>query len=219
MVRKKYLVLILPILLLTSCNNNKVLRSDIEKFIASFSIDEALSTYLCAGYESNYESSYNGVVTTKTESMDFDVRDKENISYSYSFLKKENDEVVSQTISSITTENGKYIYTHNSDVSELTFEEVNNLIINFFYTSFELNVHQGGHYYGDLIIEKAYSYQDFTTIDEENSLYILDYQITNPNSSLKQLVKVNNIGMLVYEYVEVTNKGDYSRQTISVYNN
>lgn len=219
MVKKKYLVLTLPILLLTSCNNNIVLRSDIEKFIASFSIDEALSTYLCAGYESSYESSYNGVITTKNESMDFDVRDKENVSYFYSFIKKENDEVVSETTCSITTENGKYIYTHNSDVSELTFDEVNNFIIKFFYTSFELNVHQGGQYYGDLIIEKAYSYQNFTTIDEEKNLYILDYQITNTNSSLKQLVKVNNIGMLVYEEVEVTNKEDYSRQTISVHNN
>ena len=219
MVKKKYLVLVLPILLLTSCKNNLVLRSDIEKFIAPFSLEESIATYLSAGFNSDVESSIKGVVTTKHESMDFDVSDKSNISYSYSYIHTENSEVKNEITSSISTENGKYFYTYNSDVSEITYEEVNNIIINFFYKRFDLNIHQGGQYYGDLILEKAYSYQNYTTIDEEKNLYILDLHTESTNSSFKQVVEVNSLGMLVYESVEIKNVDDYSNQIISVYKN
>ena len=71
--------------LLTSCRKTPSLRSDIAQFVASFSLNEARKTYLESGYE-RVDISYEQDKTIRAiETLDFNIKDLENISYSYSY--------------------------------------------------------------------------------------------------------------------------------------
>lgn len=219
MVRKSIIGLsLLPILLLVSCNK-KTLRSDIANFIASFSLQDSIAEYLEAGYSIRTELYVDGETTITEETVDFNVRDDSSISYSYTYKTYVDDVIDENRFVTIATEEGKYVYTSETETKEISKDEVNSNVIRFFYTSDDMSYHKGGAYYGDIVLDGAYSFQNYTTIDLENNLYILDYEFkdTSVDAIIKQNVVVNQLGMLVSNYLKITTDKGFSETTFTVY--
>ena len=214
----------LPILLLNSCNQQS-LRSDIKQFIASFSLEESIKEYQEAGYDSLEVITVEGEGTTKTEeSIRFNV--KEDSPNYYHYLHKEyvNDELMVHKFIDIEEDNGKFIYhSETVDSKEITAAEMSNIVIKFFYktTTGDIDFHNYGCYYGDIVKESAYSFQNYTTIDQENGLYIVkyEYKFDQDNATIKQELSVNSLGMLVKNHAEVIAGNNSSITDIQVYKN
>lgn len=219
MVKKNYIgLLLLPILLLSSCKD-KVLRSDIKEFIASFSLSESMDAYKEAGYE------YVQIVTEKditkeVEKVDFNVKDLEHVSYQYTYQKLVNDIEVSNEFKSITTVEGEYIYSDNeTEPVEITINDVNAIVTTFFYKAKEADYHGQSMYYGDIVCDMAYDFQKYITIDNENKILNVDYTFyyTKIDTTFTQKIAVNQMGMLVNNELEITSPSGVATSYISVY--
>ena len=221
MVKKKIIGLtILPILLLSSCGQQRPLRSDIAEFIASFSLEESTKEYVEAGYTSLEESFIDGVNYKIIENLDFNVRDDTSISYEYTYKEYEEETITENKYIEIKTVDNEYYYVDESTTEKsITKAEIMKLVLAFFYKVDDYDFHNYGCYYGDIVRENAGVYQDYTTIDKENELYILDYEILDErvNATIKQHLTVNPLGMLVDNSVLVSTNNNYSRKVISVY--
>ena len=133
MVRKSIIGLtLLPILLLASCQK-KSLRSDIAEFIASFSLQDSIAEYQEAGYEKTTEVVEEKGTSKEVEKVDFNVKDDSAISYNYSYKSYVDDVLDKENFITITTEDNKYFYKSESEEKEITKDEVNSIVITFFY--------------------------------------------------------------------------------------
>ena len=83
---------ILPLLaLLSSCVSSIPLRSDISEFIASFSLEKSLSTYVNAGYSRHKVVFANNTKTEEFIEVDFNIENVNHPAYSYEHKTYKND--------------------------------------------------------------------------------------------------------------------------------
>ena len=220
----KYIATSLVMVSLLSSCNKKELRSDIKEFVASFSLSESIETYKHAGYISKKETFKDGVKTLENISLNFDVRDMENPSYEYKKITKINDgdeQILEKSLTKI--ENKIYFLETNKEAVEYSIEQVQNLILDFFYTEtlLEGSYHCNGMYYGDLVLETARDFQEFVTIDADNSLYVFYHlkkmTVEEKDSSIEQYYSVNKLGMLVKNISNQSKGEDYIKQEINVF--
>ena len=219
MVIKKLPILVpISLLLLVSCNQ-KVLREDVKNFIANFSLENSMNEYKEAGYESLAEVSDGKDITKTKEKLDFNIKDESNITYSYFHKEYKNEELTSETTVSISTVESKYIYSDKDGEKEISLDEVKKVVSKFFYTTDEYDFHNYGCYYGDIINESAYDFQNVTTIDDEAGLLTIEYstKLSNENATAKQKIVANKLGMLVSNDFEIKGNGKYSKESIMVY--
>ena len=218
--KKLFGLTILPILLLSSCNQRS-LRSDIKEFIASFSLNESIETYKEAGYESSETVLINDKLTTVTETMDFNIKDENNITYSYTHKEYENLELKVDNYASLTTIDGRYYYKSNSIEKEMTSKEVTELIRSFFYKTDngEIQYHNNGCYYGDIVKDSSLAFQDYITIDNEAHLLTVHYEFYDKKdkATIKQNIVVNSLGMLEENHAEIYTDTASSITDIKVY--
>ncbi len=218
MKRRIFALFITAISLLTSCQKGPSLRSDIAKFIASFSLKDARAVYLEAG---SFRTDLEGDVYVE-ERYDFNIKDLSIVSYSYS-KKTYRSGVLSEEVIAYTEKvEDKYIY-HYSGYEDVTYTAVsivNNLVTKFFYTASLDEIHQGGMYVGDTLKSVLNQIQDCVSIDEENDLLIYNKPSTIQDTPLEfeQTMVVDSLGMLVSNDAVSTN-GTTTRTThIEVYN-
>ena len=214
---------LLMVSLLSSCKQNE-LRSDIKEFVASFSLSSAIEAYKHAGYTSVKESFIDGKKTSENIILNFDVLDIENPTYNYQKITKTNDEEEQKEEKYIQKNEEKiYFFETNKEPIEYSTEDVEKLIIEFFYTKtmYEGTYHCNAMYYGDLVLETARDFQEFVTIDADNSLYVF-YHLTKGRvegkaSSVEQYYSVNKLGMLVKNISNQSKGEDYIKQEINVF--
>lgn len=203
--KKKLLVSSLLILtLLTSCDHPE-LRSDIKEFIASFSLENAVSEYLNAGYVKTRSIVENGVTTTTVEDFSFNVTDALHPQYEKSIITYVDGVEILNQKEYIYEKDDIFIY-HKMDNSEqyCSLEDAHKLVEKYFYTSTQLDgtIHLGGMYYGDYCSQTAISFQNFITINQEDSLYVfhatlrVEKDLPEPLDE-EQTYEVNKVGMLV----------------------
>ncbi len=203
--KRRYIALLIPtISLLTSCMKSP-LRSDIIEFIASFSIDLAMQNYTHATYTREEISIENDVTSKKVQEMAID---RDNLAYDYQEKSYENDEEKSSVHRYIEKREEKYFYISESEETERSSDQVNDLINNFFYTSAKEGIYTGGMFMGDAFREILPDIQDLVTIDSENKLLVYSYVNTmnddNKEVVIKQSVTLDEYGMLVKEDLEKT---------------
>ena len=221
--RRKYIAFIGAILLLTSCGERK-LRSDIDKFITSFSLQDAVASYLEAGYES-VRTQTGGEVETKEEIfLSFNVKDASHPQYKKETKKYENNVLKSDVVEEIKEDDSGFIFaiTDREDM-RYTLEECHDVIKTFFYKEslFDGTYNVQGMYYGDYLKQVAPGLQDYVTIDEENQLYIMEYskdeKINGYNAHVEQKYSVNKLGMLEKNHFIVTRDEEKIEQNITVF--
>lgn len=219
----RYIAFFLAISLLTSCGRQK-LRSDIEEFITSFSLEGAISAYLEGGYTS-VQTEKTGNVDKKEEIFfEFNVKDAAHPQYKKTTKNYAFSSLVSTIVEEIIEEDGKLIFrvTDEKDVV-YTLEECHDVIKKFFYkvSMFDDQYHVQGMYYGDLIKHEAPDKQNYITIDQEKDLYIYQYSVDFTYNNLPahsaQKYTVNRLGMLVDNHFEGEMEGVKKAQDIHVY--
>ena len=221
--------IILPLVmisLLTGCKETRHLRSDIKKFIASFSLNEARKVYLDAGYTRVDISNENNQILKNIETLTFNIKDLENISYDYSIQRYVNDVLDEDNCvhSYVHKEEDGYYYTNGPSTSKISKESiVNNLVTTFFYRNEVQDVHSNGMYSGDTIKNLIYDLQNYVTIDQENNLFIYDMPWGEKKDAkgynFEEYWVVNSLGMTESCYINQSN-GIVSMETnITVYNN
>ena len=221
MVKGRYSLLVLPLLVITSCGNKqRELRSDIKEFISGFSLTKSIENYKAASYSSTFESYVNGVKENEDEYVEFDCRDDANITYSHVLNTYRDDVHVSTKRETIATEEGKYIHTLDDNSEEYTKAQCISLITTYFYRSEPVEgFHDYGMYDGDYIIGVALTFQDYITIDQENKTLEFNILIDDPQSDakIKHEAKVNETGMLlrVYNKTEKLSTKEYAVREIT----
>ena len=198
-IQKLTLLVSTSVLLLTSCFRAK-LRDDIKNFISSFSYATAVEEYKEASYEHLQTITKEDEVTRKEKSFYFNRKDENNLQYTYTYKYFVNDELTTLKEESISLVNNEYHFVNNEGEDEvLTIAQVNKKIDRFFYESMPIdNYHEGGMYYGDLLLETAYKMQRNIDIDEKNKILtvqFIDYKVNNV--VMNELYHVDEFGMLM----------------------
>ena len=209
--------------LLTSCQKTPSLRSDIAQFVASFSLNEARKTYLESGYERVDISYEQDKIVTAIKKLDFNIKDLENITYSYSYKVYDDDTLRRENYCYVEKENDHYLV-YESDkqtVSRNAEEVVKQYVSNFFFTTSIEEVHSGAMYMGDTRLSVLPSIQDCVTIDEINKLLVYNKPSTIKDTPLEfeQYMVVDEFGMLISDERHLTNGNVDMDIIISVYNN
>ena len=206
--KRRFITLLIPVIsLLTACARNNV-RSDIQEFIASFSIDLAISNYPAARYTREDISIENNVTSKVVKTMMVDRQNQDDLRYDFTNVTYENNVEKSSVHRYIEKNNEKYFYVTEDNSMEKTSEQVNDLINTFFYTSSTEGIYTGGMFIGDAFREILPDIQDLVTIDSENKLLVYSY--TNVMSdkekevTIKQSVTLDQYGMLVKEDLKKT---------------
>ena len=203
--KRRYIALLIPtISLLTSCMKSP-LRSDIIEFIASFSIELAMQNYAHATYTRQDISIENDVTSIIVKEMTIN---RDDLAYDYIEKTHEEDEETSSVHRYIEKREENYFYITESEETERSKEQVNDLINNFFYTSSKEGIYTGGMFMGDAFREILPDIQDLVTIDSENKLLVYSYVNTmkddNKEVVIAQTVTLDEYGMLVKEDLEKT---------------
>ena len=203
--KRRYIALLIPtISLLTSCMKSP-LRSDIIEFIASFSIELAMQNYTHATYTREDISIENDVTSIIVKKMTIN---RDDLAYDYIEKTHEEDKETSSVHRYIEKREEKYFYITESEETERSKEQVNDLINNFFYTSSKEGIYTGGMFMGDAFREILPDIQDLVTIDSENKLLVYSYVNTmkddNKEVVITQTVTLDEYGMLVKEDLEKT---------------
>lgn len=203
--KRRYIALLIPtISLLTSCMKSP-LRSDIIEFIASFSIELAMQNYTHATYTREDISIENDVTSIIVKEMTIN---RDDLAYDYIEKTHEEDEETSSVHRYIEKREEKYFYITESEETERSKEQVNDLINNFFYTSSKEGIYTGGMFIGDAFREILPDIQDLVTIDSENKLLVYSYvnkmKDDNKEVVITQTVTLDEYGMLVKEDLEKT---------------
>ena len=203
------------IVLLTSCGNAKPLRSDIRKFIASFSLSKAMEEYQEVDYESHYDRFKNGEKESGNITLSFNIKDVENPIYSYDEYNYKNDVLDSEIHRSIVKENDQLYYIENESKTPCTISKCTDLIKDYFYTYTEMEgvFHFGGNYMGDYLGQRARDVQDFITIDEENKLLKFDRSYEEISQSLDHHYVVDEYGMWTSVSYHQTYENNYASET------
>ena len=210
-------------LLLVGCVDTSPLRSDIEEFVASFSLEEAMSTYLDMGYEKTKTTNKEDV-TVEVENMDIRCSDMTTFSYDFTKVTTVNGVKQKEEYSRIETIENRYYLTtdQNPDKTEIPSSKCAEYIEDFFYGEVLYDrYHQKGMYYGDIVLDNARRWTDFITIDQEKDLLVMEQNdfVIEETGKASQLIKVNRIGMLTYNEYHITNTatGESGSTVISVY--
>ena len=116
-------------------------------------------------------------------------------------------------------EEGYFIST-NGELQASSLKEYKRIITKFFYKQTQLGgtYHTQGFYYGDYLQEVAPSLQQYVTIDQDNQLYIHEYDVTEKGTHYYQKYSVNKWGMLVENHNTVQNLNKKVQQDIYVHN-
>ena len=210
-------------LLLVGCADTSPLRSDIEEFVASFSLEIAMSTYLDMGYE-KIKTTNKTDVTQEVELMDIRSSDMEHFSYNFSKITTVNGEQQKSEYSRIETIDKHYYLTtdQNPEKYEIPFSKCAEYIEDFFYGEVLYDrYHQKGMYYGDIVLDNARRWTDFITIDTDKDLLVMEQNdfVIEDTGKASQLIKVNRIGMLTHNeyHIQNTATGESASTVISVY--
>lgn len=221
--RKDITLLTLVISLLTSCKASQI-RSDISNFIASFSLEESVKSYLVAGYQMDKILIQNGQETKTVETVNFNVSDVSNPQYLKKKTVYQNGVLESEETSYILREEERFYYVSSEGKQAKSLQECHDIIEKFFYTEtmFENTFHRGGMYYGDQVKQGIEYYQPYVTIDEENELYKYKYEENSYDGEGKDLHKeisysVNKLGMLHEEYILEYNSVISQELTLKVF--
>ena len=223
--KKKFIVLVTIVSLLSACGKNKIeLRSDIKEFIASFSLEKSMQVYAKAHYEEKtIHHLLKGEKDTKTETLktiEFDYSDAKSIEYLETIVTTKNDVLEEEKSERIFTSQDKYYLEVGEKVEEISADTANNYFVKFFYTTTQNDgrYHSGGSYYGDYLTDISYVLQDYVTIDQENELYIYNYSFENASKTelRKQKYSVNSIGMIVNNYKYAHNQNESVEISISL---
>lgn len=213
MKRRFVAVLFTVISLLSSCGKNK-LRSDITKFIASFSIDLAKQNYPKGSYERVDISEENGSVNKIVTRLKMNRENADNLEYDYIKITYENDVETCSIHNYIEKREDKYFYIDSSGEIEKSKEEVNYLTSEFFFTSSSEGIYTGAMFMGDAFREILPDIQDNVTIDSENKHLVYSYinhMIEKNNEvTITQKMVLDEYGMLVCDDLEkVSNLGKF----------
>ncbi len=222
--KKLYL---LPLLsLLASCVSSIPLRSDIREFIASFSLEESINTYVNAGYNRHEVVYRDNVKTEEYIEVAFNIENVNHPTYSYE-QRKYIDDILDSTITrTLIYENEKIFYESEDGKVEYNLTQCRKLINTFFYTQTSMDgmYHSNGMYFGDYLIEMSRDIQNFVTINSDKTKYIFHREHTGLengiNATIVQDYSVNSLGML--EQYSINSSGEdgrYSTLLIEVFKN
>ena len=206
--KRRFITIIIPVIsLLGACAKNS-LRSDIQEFIASFSIDSAVTNYPSARYVREDISTENNVTSKVVITMAINRQNQEDLAYDYTKITYEDNVEKSNVHRYVEKNNEKYFYVTEDDSSERTKEQVNDLIDAFFYTSSKEGIYTGGMFMGDAFREIIPDIQDLVTIDSENKLLVYSYvnvmRDEEKEVTITQSVALDQYGMLVKEDMQKT---------------
>lgn len=207
-------------LLLSGCVRD--LRSDIAKFITSFSLEDCFATYKEASYISTKNKDIDGVKTKEIKKMEISTVDPENPAYDLSLnIYDENDVLTHSERHYIERREEGFFLIKNQEETPYSLEECHALILTFFYktTLYEDTphpYHSGGMYYGDHILEMARDIQDFLSIDEENNLLVFHHEQSGVDTEIIQTYSINSLGMLESNYFYARNGTNTQSETIVV---
>ena len=206
--KRRFITIIIPVIsLLSACTKNNI-RSDIQEFIASFSIDLAVDNYPKAAYTREDISIENNVTSKIVTTLTVDRQNQENLFYDYTKITYEENEEKSNIHRYIEKNNEKYFYVTEDGSLEKTPAQVNDLINTFFYTSSKEGIYTGGMFMGDAFREIIPDIQDLVTIDSENKLLVYSYVnvMTDKEKevTIEQNVTLDQYGMLVKEDMKKT---------------
>jgi len=222
MKKKPLFTLASVIVLLTSCGNSRPLRSDIQKFIASFSLRKSMEEYQEVDYEEHWSGYKNKVYENKNIDLSFNIKDQDNPSYFFHETYYIDNVLQTEITRQIVKENEQLFYIENEEKTPCTYAKCQELVTKFFYTTEAASglYHSGGMYYGDYLTEMARDLQDLIVIDQEKSLLIFDrhYEIESEDNheTLTHKYSVDELGMLQsFEYRHLHND-DYVDQFIEV---
>lgn len=216
---------LVAISLLTSCSKVPDLRSDIAKFITSFSYTEARKVYLEAGYtRKDISHEKSGEIITIDEQMSINVKDPENLVYDYKQVKTSSLGGTETKHYYIEKESDYYMYyATGSQPQRKTANEVNvELISKFFYLQEFEGTHTKGMYLGDYMLEVLPYIQNHVTIDENKEELIYDMPLGEKKDAegydFSELLLVDKLGMTVSCDIYQTNGLTSLETTIRVYN-
>ena len=218
---------ILPLLsLLSSCVSSIPLRSDISDFIASFSLESSLNTYVNAGYRRHKKVFVENVKTEEFIEMSFNISDVNHPTYSYEH-KTYKDDVLESTVNrNLVYKNEKIFYVTEDGETEYSLSDCRKLINTYFYTQTSMDglYHSGAWYYGDFLTEMARELQNFITINSDKTQLIFERNRTGTengyNATTSQKYNVNTLGMLErYDESWTIEDGRYLTDEIVVFKN
>ena len=223
--KNKFLKL-LPILIisLTSCTQEIPLREDIEEFICTFSLSEAVKEYKKAEATKEVYINDGEKITTQEEKISFDVNDVNHPIYSHTLKAVEKGrEFITKSEEYLFYEENKIYLISNESKQEYTLEDAHKLVERFFYKEVLLDgtYHNRGYYYGDIVTASCRDYQNFIDIDIENQL--LHFKAEHINISDGENVKnisefyVNKLGMLTKNVATAKSDTKEMTTTINVY--
>ena len=206
--KRRFITIIIPVIsLLSACAKNS-LRSDIQEFIASFSIDSAVVNYPSARYVREDISTENNVTSKVVITMAINRQNQEDLAYDYTKITYEDNVEKSNVHRYVEKNNEKYFYVTEDGSSERTKEQVNDLIDTFFYTSSKEGIYTGGMFMGDAFREIIPDIQDLVTIDSENKLLVYSYVNVMRDQEKEVTINLNvtldQYGMLVKEDMQKT---------------
>ena len=208
--RRSFTPLFAVISLLTSCGSRPI-RSDIIQFIASFSITESRAQYKEAGYETNIVSTDENMVTRVTETLDFNIKDLDNISFEHRYTRYDND-VLSDTsyYKHVVKKEGQYYFVDNDVETSITSEQIiSQYVTIFFYKSNFQEIYQYGMYMGDTLKTVMSDIQDYVTVDFDHNTLTYDIPMGVKKDAegydFEEILVVDNIGMLKSCYIKQTN--------------
>ena len=229
--KKHIATLLLAIPLLISCSKNIPLRSDIENFIASFSLENSMQEYREVSYSATKNQYLENVHSEVVTSLDFNVKNIEEgvIQYHRNVKTFEEGVLADELDAQITKENDKYFYIVNNEKFERTIDECIDIIEKFFFEETMTDYyHYNGNYYGDLVLETCRYNQEFVTIDQEKEIYILSYSREGEEDVeveggkvkkhylVSQEYSVNKLGMLVENHLDYRLGDEYIKEDIYV---
>ena len=226
MKRRIFVLPLVAISLLTSCSKIPDLRSDIAKFITSFSDDEARKVYLEAGYtRTDVSHEKSGEIITVGQQMSINVKDEENLVYDYRYEKTSSLGGTETKHYYIEKEEDYYMYyaTGSQPQRKSAYEVKVELISKFFYEQEFEGTHVRGMYLGDYMLEVLPYIQNHVTIDEDKEELIYDMPLGEEKDAkgyeFSELLIVDKLGMTVSCDIYQTNGLTSLETTLRVYNN
>lgn len=204
---KKFIFPIILLATLSSCSTKPELRADIKEFVTNFSLKKAMDTYKKGGYVKEVEAIEDGKVNLEVTEMEFSYLDGTHPSYSKTTTKYVDEIEVEKIEEEFVVMDDKYYLFTNGELKESSLDECSGLIRNFFYTKTQIEgeYHVQGMYYGDYILQVAPVLQEFITIDQENELYLFEYEVDVVRDGVTvtcgQSYSVNKLGMLIENHV------------------
>ena len=215
--RNLVLLTLLTCFTFSSCNK-KELRSDIQEFVSDFKLETAVEHYKKVEMNRVVETNDNGSLTKEIETLTFDINDVNKPLYHHQIDTYKGEELQNTSMSYLEHVDEKIYYVANSSTEEMSLEEAHNLIKSFFYSKTYLDgqYHDRGYYYGDILLNNIYEYQNFVTINEEQTLLTIEISRTQDGVLRKSKIVVDKFGMIVQNIASAKRDNQESTTTISI---